>query len=113
MSFLDVEAGGLTPGRRQQDPSQALAAGVFQINTAVSSFKKLSNSLGTPKDTPALREKLHKTRQHIGQLAKETGAKLKSASERDHNNATVSNALICMPSQFLFLMSETELALHC
>ncbi|CAK9883390.1 unnamed protein product [Sphagnum jensenii] len=88
MSFLDVEAGGLTPGRRQQDPSQALAAGVFQINTAVSSFKKLSNGLGTPKDTPALREKLHKTRQHIGQLAKETGAKLKSVSDRDHNNAT-------------------------
>jgi syntaxin 7 len=59
MSFLDVVAGGLPPGRRQQDLSQALAAGVFQINTAVSSFKRLSNSLGTPKDTPALREKLY------------------------------------------------------
>lgn len=58
MSFLDVEAGGLPSARRQQDPSQALAAAVFQINTAVSSFKRLSNSLGTPKDTPALREKL-------------------------------------------------------
>jgi syntaxin 7 len=59
MSFLDVEAGGLPSARRQQDPSQALAAAVFQINTAVSSFKRLSNSLGTPKDTPALREKLY------------------------------------------------------
>ncbi|CAM6022931.1 unnamed protein product [Sphagnum balticum] len=88
MSFVDVVAGGLPPGRRQQDPSQALAAGVFQINTAVSSFKRLSNSLGTPKDTPALRDKLHRTRQHIGKLAKETGAKLKSASDGDHNNAT-------------------------
>lgn len=59
MSFLDVEAGGLPSARRQQDPSQALAAAVFQINTAVSSFKRLSNGLGTPKDTPALREKLY------------------------------------------------------
>lgn len=33
----------------------------------------------------------HKTRQHIGQLAKETAAKLKSASDHDHNKpATVS-----------------------
>lgn len=58
MSFLDVEAGGLPPGRRQQDSTQALASGVFQINTAVSTFKRLVGSLGTAKDTPALREKL-------------------------------------------------------
>jgi len=32
--------------------------GVFQMNTAVSSFKRLVNSLGTPKDTPELRQKL-------------------------------------------------------
>ncbi|KAL3676841.1 hypothetical protein R1sor_026789 [Riccia sorocarpa] len=87
MSFLDLEAGGPPPSRRdvrkEQDPTQALAAGVFQINTAVSSFKRLVNTLGTPKDTPELREKLHKTRQHIGQLAKDTSAKLKAASELD------------------------------
>jgi syntaxin 7 len=58
MSFLDIESGGLPPVRRQQDASQALAAGVFQINTAVASFKRLIDSLGTPKDTPALRDKL-------------------------------------------------------
>ncbi|BBN19961.1 protein MpSYP2 [Marchantia polymorpha subsp. ruderalis] len=87
MSFLDLEAGGPPPSRRDvrkdQDPTQALAAGVFQINTAVSTFKRLVNTLGTPKDTPELREKLHKTRQHIGQLAKDTSARLKSASEVD------------------------------
>ncbi|KAH9546764.1 hypothetical protein CY35_12G118300 [Sphagnum magellanicum] len=88
MSFLDLEAGGLPSARRQQDSSQALAATVFQINTAVSSFKRLSNSLGTPKDTPALREKLHKARQHIGQLSKETGAKLKSPSDSDRNSSS-------------------------
>jgi hypothetical protein len=38
MSFLHIEAWGkLPPVRRQQDDaSQALAAGVFQINTALS-----------------------------------------------------------------------------
>lgn len=64
MSFQDLEAGATIPSRRElfennrQDPSQAVAAGVFQINTAVSTFKRLVNTLGTPKDTPELREKL-------------------------------------------------------
>lgn len=88
---MDLEAGGLPPGRRQQDPTQALASGVFQINTAVSSFKRLVGSLGTAKDTPALREKLHKTRQHIGQLAKETGSKLKAAIDQDHSRPVHGN----------------------
>ncbi|CAN6458081.1 unnamed protein product [Victoria cruziana] len=88
MSFQDLEAGRPLPLRRdlvngKQDPSQAVAAGVFQINTAVSTFQRLVNTLGTPKDTPELREKLHKTRQHIGHLVKETSAKLKAASETD------------------------------
>ncbi|KAH9541556.1 hypothetical protein CY35_14G071000 [Sphagnum magellanicum] len=88
MSFLDIESGGLPPVRRQQDPSQALAAGVFQINTAVASFKRLIDSLGTPKDTPALRDKLHKTRQRIGKLAKETAAKLKTTSNHAQNDSS-------------------------
>ncbi|MBA0806001.1 hypothetical protein Gohar_005478, partial [Gossypium harknessii] len=58
--------------------------GIFQINTAVSTFQRLVNTLGTPKDTPELRERLHKTRLHIGQLVKDTSAKLKQASESDH-----------------------------
>eukprot|EP00850_Spirogloea_muscicola_P006324 SM000030S11333 [mRNA] locus=s30:130796:137701:- [translate_table: standard] len=65
-------------------PSRALAAGVFKISTAVATFKRLVNTLGTPKDTPELREKIHKARQNIGQLVKETSAKLKDASEVDH-----------------------------
>ncbi|XP_038979821.1 syntaxin-22-like [Phoenix dactylifera] len=89
MSFEDLEAGRPLSGRRdlvngRQDPTQAVAAGVFQINTAVSTFQRLVNTLGTPKDTPELREKLHKTRLHIGQLVKDTSAKLKQASETDH-----------------------------
>ncbi|KAI3716737.1 hypothetical protein L1987_67830 [Smallanthus sonchifolius] len=85
MSFQDLEAGrGYTNGFRQQDPTQAIASGIFQINTAVSTFQRLVNILGTPKDTPELREKLHKTRLHIGQLVKNTSEKLKQASETDH-----------------------------
>ncbi|XP_024994702.1 syntaxin-22-like [Cynara cardunculus var. scolymus] len=92
MSFQDIEAGrplnsrrgGLNNGMRKQDPTQAVASGIFQINTAVSTFQRLVNTLGTPKDTPELREKLHKTRLHIGQLVKDTSDKLKQASETDH-----------------------------
>lgn len=63
MSFEDVEAGRPLAGRRdlvngRQDSTQAVAAGVFQINTAVATFQRLVNTLGTPKDTPELREKL-------------------------------------------------------
>ncbi|GLT91250.1 hypothetical protein SLE2022_091470 [Rubroshorea leprosula] len=89
MSFQDV-AGGRSKASRQNaingklDATQAVASGIFQINTAVSTFQRLVNTLGTPKDTPELREKLHKTRLHIGQLVKDTSAKLKQASETDH-----------------------------
>ncbi|KAG8374593.1 hypothetical protein BUALT_Bualt10G0011500 [Buddleja alternifolia] len=89
MSFQDLESGRGTGSRRgyvngKQDPTQAVASGIFQINTAVATFQRLVNTLGTPKDTPELREKLHKTRLHIGQLVKDTSAKLKQASEADH-----------------------------
>nr|AIX10969.1 syntaxin [Albuca bracteata] len=86
MSFADLEAGRPLAGRvnGRQDPTQAVAAGLFQINTAVATFQRLVNTLGTPKDTPMLREKLHKTRLHITQLVKDTSGKLKQASEADH-----------------------------
>ncbi|XP_057866051.2 syntaxin-22 isoform X2 [Cryptomeria japonica] len=92
MSFQDLQTSRPLPRRQggsasaqQPSSSEAVAGGVFQINTAVSSFKRLVNDLGTPKDTPQLRDKLRTTRQHIGQLVKETSAKLKAASERDQN----------------------------
>ncbi|XP_027155951.1 syntaxin-22-like isoform X1 [Coffea eugenioides] len=91
MSFQDLESGRAIGWRAardlingKQDPTQAVASGIFQINTAVSTFQRLVNTLGTPRDTPELREKLHKTRLHIGQLVKDTSAKLKLASETDH-----------------------------
>ncbi|XP_047322341.1 syntaxin-22-like [Impatiens glandulifera] len=88
MSFQDLEAGRPLNSRRghvnHQDPTQAVASGIFQINTSVSTFRRLVNAIGTPKDTPDLRDKLRKTRLHIGELVKDTSAKLKQASETDH-----------------------------
>ncbi|GKV10664.1 hypothetical protein SLEP1_g21997 [Rubroshorea leprosula] len=89
MSFQDVARGRSKASRQNAingklDATQAVASGIFQINTAVSTFQRLVNTIGTPKDTPELREKLHKTRLHIGQLVKDTSAKLKQASETDH-----------------------------
>ncbi|XP_043693917.1 syntaxin-22-like [Telopea speciosissima] len=91
MSFEDLETGRPLASRREhinpkQDPTQAVASGVFQINTAVSTFQRLVDTLGTPKDTPELRKKLHKTRVYIGQLVKDTSAKLKQASEIDQHS---------------------------
>ncbi|CAA0825464.1 Syntaxin-22 [Striga hermonthica] len=100
MSFQDLEAGRGGGTRRggfvngKQDPTQAVASGIFQINTAVSTFQRLVNAIGTPKDTPELREKLHKTRLHIGQLVKDTSAKLKQASETDHRADVSTNKKI-------------------
>ncbi|KAK8593801.1 hypothetical protein V6N13_042627 [Hibiscus sabdariffa] len=102
MSFQDLEAGLVRPHRHnyfnsshqkpRQDTADAsasashsVAAGIFRLRTAILAFDRLVNSLGTPKDTLELRDKLHKTRLHIGQLVKETSAKLKEASEADQD----------------------------
>eukprot|EP00245_Coleochaete_scutata_P014737 TRINITY_DN636_c0_g1_i1.p1 TRINITY_DN636_c0_g1~~TRINITY_DN636_c0_g1_i1.p1 ORF type:complete len:267 (-),score=58.18 TRINITY_DN636_c0_g1_i1:249-1049(-) len=87
MSFMDVASSPLAPRHERNaamDPSQAVTAGIFQMNTSVSTYKRLVNTLGTPKDTPELRVKLHKTREHITQLAKDVSAKLKVCSDNDH-----------------------------
>ncbi|KNA06610.1 hypothetical protein SOVF_179190 [Spinacia oleracea] len=89
MSFQDLQNGGggrLPSASRSssQSPSQAVASGIFQINTAVASFRRLVDAIGTFKDTPEHRLKLHNTRQRILQLVKDTSAKLKSISDSDH-----------------------------
>ncbi|XP_050222949.1 syntaxin-22-like [Mercurialis annua] len=87
MSFQDLEAGRpfLKSQQQPKDSSQLVAAGIFQINTAIYSFNRLVSSLGTPKDTIEFREKLHKTRLRIGELVKDTSAKLRQASETDRH----------------------------
>lgn len=59
MSFQDYGGGKPFPQKQQaHEPSEAVAAAIFQINTALSSFNRLVNALGTPKDTLQLRDKL-------------------------------------------------------
>jgi syntaxin 7 len=59
MSFQDLEAGPARGApRRPGGASQAVASGVFRINTAVATFQRLVNTLGTPKDTPDLRDRM-------------------------------------------------------
>ncbi|KAJ7554370.1 hypothetical protein O6H91_06G137400 [Diphasiastrum complanatum] len=94
MSFQDIETNGKFSMQKDllastENKNQGLAAGVFQINTAVSTFRRLVNNLGSTKDTPEFREKLLKTRQHIANLVKETAKKLKEATDTDQK-ATVS-----------------------
>ncbi|XP_054792941.1 syntaxin-22-like [Prosopis cineraria] len=83
MSFQDIQGGPKRPASRTQSPSQAVAAGIFQINTGVATFRRLVDAIGTVKDTVGHRQKLHDTRQRILQLVKDTSAKLKALSESD------------------------------
>lgn len=110
MSFQDIQGGPHPQYRRNQSPAQAVAAGIFQINTSVATFRRLVDAVGTVKDTPEHRQKLylpvtsfpiqffcffvflcfhygvfgrHNTRQRILQQVKDTSAKLKSLSESD------------------------------
>ena len=131
MSFQDFQSGGIGkpssssagPRSQSQSPSQAVAAGIFQINTAVAAFRRLVDSIGTAKDTPVHRQKLsvlslslspslsfpfislillfksrrHTTRQRILQLVKDTSAKLKTVSDSDRD-ASVNVCLSLLPN---------------
>ncbi|XP_016478376.1 syntaxin-22 [Nicotiana tabacum] len=69
------------------DHQQSIVASlVFQINTSLTTFQRLVNTLGSPKDTLHFRQKLHGKRQKIGELIKETSAKLKQAIESDQHS---------------------------
>ncbi|XP_066380243.1 syntaxin-22-like [Miscanthus floridulus] len=90
MSFADLEAGALRAPleRKARGGSNDARALVFQITTAVASYRRLLNSLGTPKDTPTLRDNLNKTSQNILQLAKDAKDKLQKTAEADKSTDT-------------------------
>ncbi|RWR74431.1 syntaxin-22 [Cinnamomum micranthum f. kanehirae] len=87
MSFQDLQS-NTKPSDRLPKPvgNASVAAGIFQINTAVAGFRRLVDAIGTTKDTPDLRQKLHHSRQRIGQLVKETSAKLRALSDSDRSS---------------------------
>ncbi|CAL9023503.1 unnamed protein product, partial [Prunus brigantina] len=57
-SFQDLQNSGGRGKKASASPSQAVAAGIFQINTAVSTFRQLVDAIGTAKDTPDHHQKL-------------------------------------------------------
>ena len=59
MSFQDLQS-NTKPSDRLPKPAgtASVAAGIFQINTAVAGFRRLVDAIGTTKDTPDLRQKL-------------------------------------------------------
>ncbi|OAY76778.1 Syntaxin-22 [Ananas comosus] len=120
MSFQDLESGRgggrwgdvAVNGRKGKESTQAVASGVFQITTAVATFQRLVNTIGTPKDTPDLRDKLHKTRVHILQLIKDTTDKLKLASEADKTAKSASKKIADakLAKDFKAIMQEFQKA---
>ncbi|KAL6283462.1 hypothetical protein ACE6H2_014391 [Prunus campanulata] len=101
ISFQDVQNSGGRGKKASASPSQAVAAGIFQINTAISTFRRLVDAIGTAKDTPDHRQKLHNTRQRILELVKDTSAKLKALSESDHHiNVNLCKSIILSSLSF-------------
>ncbi|KAE9446115.1 hypothetical protein C3L33_22069, partial [Rhododendron williamsianum] len=112
MSFQDLQNGAKPSPSSRNQPSQAVAAGIFQINTAVSGFRRLVDSIGTAKDTPDHRLKLRNTRQRILQLVKETSAKLKSLTDSDRGaNADNIERLCEMLASVIVLFGQEILLL--
>ncbi|XP_026455855.1 syntaxin-23-like isoform X2 [Papaver somniferum] len=63
---------------------------VCQLVSYASTFERLVNLLGGPKDTPLLHQKLHDTRCLILYLLSDTTAKLQGASDKEqHTKASV------------------------
>ncbi|XP_010908075.2 syntaxin-22 isoform X2 [Elaeis guineensis] len=86
MSFQDLE-GASKPSMAPKTGISAVAAGIFQLNTAVAGFRRLVDAIGTSKNTSEHRQALQDARRRIGQLVKETSTKLKSLTDanRDEN----------------------------
>lgn len=66
MSFRDLQSGAKPSSSssvgvrsQSQSPSQAVAAGIFQISTAIAAFHRLVDAIGTAKDTSDHRQKLY------------------------------------------------------
>ena len=77
MSFQDLQNGAKpsSSAGRPQNPSQAVATGIFQINTAVAAFRRLVDAIVTAKDTPDHRHKLSVLSLSLPDKCKERGKK--------------------------------------
>ncbi|RIB12049.1 t-SNARE [Gigaspora rosea] len=82
MSFSDLERGvGSTNDRRHsqyKSLSKSISQQVFEITSNVASIQRLVNYLGTAKDTPEIRSKLHSLTEKTQKLVKDTSGNLKT-----------------------------------
>jgi syntaxin 7 len=97
MSFADAYGGGGSGagpsggggGRTELDElsaeSKKVGGAIFQMQTQVSSFKRMVDALGTSKDTRELRAKLNKQRELIGGMAKEASLAVKRMAQTVHD----------------------------
>lgn len=87
MSFADARSGAASTSSAAHDDdaftlvARGVTSSVFQLTTNVTSFKRLVDALGTAKDTRDLRARLHRQRDALGQIAKDTTAAVKQLSE--------------------------------
>ncbi|XP_068094210.1 t-SNARE domain-containing protein 1 isoform X6 [Hyperolius riggenbachi] len=78
---------GYQPLATQVDPDeiqelfQVTSADVFKINANVQSLEKILRSLGTPSDTPELRERLHFTQQETNSTITSSTKSIRQLSE--------------------------------
>jgi syntaxin 7 len=74
--------GGLSPLREDiSNQSNRVQSLIFQLQTNVSTFKRLVDQLGTARDTKDQRAKLHKLREQIGAMAKESSVLVKKLAK--------------------------------
>eukprot|EP00271_Cylindrocystis_brebissonii_P015502 TRINITY_DN38410_c0_g1_i1.p1 TRINITY_DN38410_c0_g1~~TRINITY_DN38410_c0_g1_i1.p1 ORF type:complete len:280 (+),score=74.74 TRINITY_DN38410_c0_g1_i1:426-1265(+) len=86
MSFADMSGGrgGRSGNSNPASASSSVERGIFQMNTQVATLRRLINTLGTPRDSPQLRENLQRVRQQVRNQAKEIAEKLRETQETDH-----------------------------
>ncbi|RIA95097.1 t-SNARE [Glomus cerebriforme] len=81
MSFNDLERGpGSEDDIRYKNLSKSISQQVFNITSNVASIQRFVSHLGSAKDTPELRAKLHTITERTRELVKETSSDIKQLS---------------------------------
>jgi len=92
MSFQELVEGGsreLRPYNRAQDQATSdLISSVFKLQTEVSRLKADVQRLGTPRDTPELRQKIADTNDRLKLSARDIGERLKAAATANNSPQT-------------------------
>ncbi|EIE78785.1 hypothetical protein RO3G_03490 [Rhizopus delemar RA 99-880] len=91
MSFNDLEQGfGVSSNPNRNNRTQGVSQQVFHINGNITSIEKLVGFLGTSKDTPYVRNKLHDVTEGTRELIKSTTNDIKLLSQYQTNKSNKS-----------------------